>query len=80
VKHYAIHLDPVKGPLADPNPDCPNAAEHTPVPVLVLHGAEWAERMLRTHDQRLCEGCGLYAIWRPRRRRRTGQLPSERRP
>lgn len=79
VKRYAIHLDPVEGPLKDPNPDCPNAAKHTPSPVLQLHKYEWAERMMRTHDQRQCQGCGLYVIWTPRRKRRTGQLPSERR-
>lgn len=78
MKSYAIYLDPVEGPLELPAPDCPNAAEHTPSPRFELHKYEWAERMMRTHDQRQCDGCGLYVIWTPRRRRRTGQLPSER--
>lgn len=79
MKQYAIWLDPVEGPLENPNPECPNAAAHTASPVLTLHWYEWVERMLRTHDQRQCDGCGLYVIWVPRRKRRTGALPSERR-
>lgn len=79
MKQYAIYLDPVEGPLEDPRPACENAAEHMASPVLELHKYEWAERMMRTHDQLRCDGCGLYVIWRRRRRRRTGQLPSERR-
>lgn len=79
MKQYAIYLDPVEGPLEDPEASCPNAAEHTPRPVLTLHWYEWVEQMFRTHDQRRCEGCGLYVIWTRRRKRRTGQLPSERR-
>lgn len=30
--------------------------------------AEWAERMLKTHDQKLCPGsCGRYEIWEPKK-------------
>ena len=76
MKRYAVYLDPVEGPTEVPNDQCALAAEHTPQPLLMLEWYEWVERMFRTHDQRACVGCGLWVIWVPRRRRRTGQLPS----
>lgn len=63
---YRIYLDPVQGPLEILGPDCPNAAEHTPQPVLMLHWYEWVAEMAETHTQHWCDGCGLYAIWRPK--------------
>ncbi len=45
---------------------CPNAANHTPHPSgYVAHG-EWAERMLKTHKQERCPGCGLWATRVPK--------------
>lgn len=50
----------------EPEPSCPNQAEHTPAPSGYLGWWSWAERMNRTHGQRRCEGCGRWAIWYPR--------------
>lgn len=38
-----------------------------------LGSSEWAERMIRTWDQRQCRGCGLWAVWE--RRAITANLP-----
>jgi hypothetical protein len=27
--------------------------------------SDWADRMLKDHDQRQCPGCGLWSIWTP---------------
>jgi predicted RNA-binding Zn-ribbon protein involved in translation (DUF1610 family) len=27
---------------------------------------EWAEKLLKTHDQLACPGCGRYTVWRKR--------------
>jgi hypothetical protein len=51
---------------------CPNEAEHTPHPIDYMSHAEWAEGMLKTHRQVVCEGCGRLAIWVPK-----GDAPSE---
>ena len=45
--------------------DCPNNANHTPMPIGYVARQEWAERMARTHTQITCESCGLWAIWLP---------------
>jgi len=42
---------------------CPERAQHTPEPDGYLQWHAWAREMGRTHDQRRCPGCGLYAIW-----------------
>lgn len=55
-----------EGLAVDPNPDCPNSAKHTPSPTGYVAGSVWAGRMLRTHIQRACEGCGLWVIWIPK--------------
>lgn len=36
---------------------------HTPAPEGYVARAEWAERMMLTHRQRRCPGCGLYQVW-----------------
>ena len=46
-----------------PEPPCPNADEHTPAPRAYVAWHVWAEQMGRTHDQKCCDGCGLYRIW-----------------
>lgn len=45
---------------------CPNRADHTPSPETYFEWHDWAELMIRTHDQVRCDGCGLFAIWVPR--------------
>ena len=64
---YRVHLCEVDGPIEVPNPDCPNAAEHTPSPTRYVHLSEWAEEMTKTHRQRQCGDCGRWVIWVPRR-------------
>ncbi len=49
-----------------PREPCPNAASHTPHPPGYVAHAEWAERMLRTHEQQRCPNCQLWAIWVPK--------------
>lgn len=43
--------------------DCPNFDKHTPHPQNYVAHAEWARKMMKTHHQRQCPGCGLWAIW-----------------
>jgi len=43
--------------------DCPNKPNHTPCPEGYMARLSWAMRMLRTHRQIRCSGCGLFAIW-----------------
>ncbi len=63
---YRLYLCGLDGPIEVPNPDCPNAAEHTPSPTRYLHLSGWAEEMAKTHTQRRCEDCGRLVIWVPR--------------
>lgn len=60
-------------PLTDPNPDCPNAAEHTPQPAGYIAWHDWAARMDHTHYRRQCPGCGLRVIHVPKTPRSEGQ-------
>ena len=50
-------------------PACPNAAKHTPHPKGYVDHATWGYEMLRTHRQVRCDGCGLWAIWVPKKKR-----------
>lgn len=43
--------------------DCDN---HTPCPEGYIEWHQWAEFMSKTHTQRRCRECGLYAIWEPK--------------
>jgi len=46
--------------------DCPNNAEHTPMPRGYSDWHAYASRLHRTrHRQVKCRECGLYAIWLP---------------
>lgn len=47
---------------------CPNVAAHNEPPLSDNYHAvaEWAERMLKTHTQSRCPGCGFYVIWTPK--------------
>lgn len=47
---------------------CPSFHDHTPAPSGYNQWHDWARKMLRTHKQIRCTGCGLYQIWIPRRR------------
>lgn len=47
---------------------CPNRASHIEGPEGYLAMVDWAEQMLKTHDQSKCRGCGLYLIWTPKPR------------
>ena len=48
-------------------PQFPGECEpHTPHPLGQAEHLEWQGRMARTHDQRQCGGCGLWAIWEPK--------------
>jgi hypothetical protein len=62
-----------------PDPDCPNAGQHTPHPDGYNRHAEWAEQMLKTHRQQRCEGCGNLSIWVPKGQGEmtTGSKPGE---
>jgi hypothetical protein len=46
-----------------PDPDCPNASQHTPHPSGYIQHSDWAEGMLKTHTQQRCQGCGKWNIW-----------------
>lgn len=46
--------------------DCPNKANHTPMPVGYIARQEWAKKMAKTHTQITCQACGMYAIWLPK--------------
>lgn len=54
------------GRLVVPNPECPNAAEHTPMPPGYVERFEWANELKKTHRQVQCPECHLYNIWIPR--------------
>ena len=45
---------------------CPNFEDHTPCPEGYIHWHSWAKEMSKTHRQRKCHSCGLYAIWDPK--------------
>lgn len=67
MKRYAVHLcGGPDDPRVVPNPSCPDAAGHAPEPPGYLCWHEWAKTMARTHVQRQCPGCGLYAVWIPK--------------
>lgn len=53
--------------LSKAEEDCPYFHDHTPAPQGYMQWHVWAQRMGRTHKQVKCSGCGLYAIWLPRR-------------
>lgn len=51
----------------EPVPLAPGDCEpHTESPEGYLQWHAWAERMAKTHTQRQCRGCGLWAIWEPK--------------
>ena len=44
-------------------PECKKL--HTPEPAGYREWHEWAAKMAKTHTQRRCPHCGLWAIWEP---------------
>lgn len=53
-------------------PPCKNAKAHTPSPDGYVAWHEWAARMLKTHRQTKCRGCGLYKVWVKKTSRSSG--------
>lgn len=41
----------------------PCADKHTWCPTGYVHWHTWAEKKAKTHEQRRCPDCGLWAIW-----------------
>ncbi len=46
---------------------CPNEANHTPHPTGYISNSNWADDAMVVADQKRCDGCGLFAIWVPKR-------------
>jgi hypothetical protein len=59
--------------LVAPPATTPNCEPHTPSPTGYIAESEWADVMMRTHDQRACAGCGLLLVWVPK----AADLPGE---
>jgi hypothetical protein len=47
---------------------CLSRELHTPCPHGFMQWHEWAEKKSKTHVQEKCDGCGLYVIWKPKKR------------
>ena len=47
--------------------DCADVAGHTECPAEYIAWHLWAEEMAKTHRQKQCPTCGLFAIWVPKR-------------
>ena len=54
---------------------CPKAQLHTHQPTGYVQWHEWAEQKSRRHYQVRCPGCGLFSIWK--RKRKSGQTEQE---
>lgn len=52
--------------IFDRRPGCPNAAQHEPWPRGYIQASDYADEMMKTHDQAQCPGCGLWEIWIPK--------------
>jgi hypothetical protein len=47
-------------------PEFPDECEpHTPTPSAYHARFDWMQEMAKTHVQRQCRGCGLWAVWDP---------------
>ena len=51
--------------------DCPEKSRHTKSPEGYLDFHDWAEKKSKTHRQIRCQGCGLYFIWVPKKKRKS---------
>jgi hypothetical protein len=52
-----------------PEIECPSFFDHTPHPEGYIAHHAWMRRMSQTHRQIKCTGCGLWAIWIPRKKK-----------
>lgn len=50
------------------NDECLNATNHTPHPSGYVAYFDWAFKKGRRHYQVRCPACGLYAIWKRRKK------------
>ncbi len=57
------------GMLAEPDLSI-TKCEHTPRPEAYLQWHSWAARMSKTHKQKRCPNCGLWAVWVPKEKRK----------
>jgi hypothetical protein len=74
VSPYRVYLCGAgDSPVEDPNPTCPNASEHTPVPRGYLDWHEWAEEKAKTHTPKQCPGCGRWLLHEPIRKTARGK-------
>lgn len=48
------------------NPNCPNVANHEPWPRGYIQSSDYADKMMKTHGQSECPGCGSLLIWTPK--------------
>lgn len=48
------------------NPDCPNVASHEPWPRGYIQSSDYADEMMKTHEQSECPDCGSLLIWTPK--------------
>ena len=47
---------------------CPDKHNHTDCPSGYDDWHKWAKKMARTHKQKRCDTCGLFAIWVPKKK------------
>lgn len=47
----------------------PTSRLHTPSPTGYLQWHAWAEKKAKTHRQKRCPTCGLFAVWVPKKKR-----------
>lgn len=59
----------MSGYLLVEQPEC----RHTKHPQGYLAHAEWADRKMKTHRQERCPVCGLWAVWKPKKRAANSQ-------
>ena len=55
------------GMQLDPDLVTDSCENHTPCPSGYVEWHDWAEKKMETHKAIKCRGCGLYAIWTPRK-------------
>ena len=53
--------------MSEPETQTADCEPHTSCPDGYVARFEWAEKMSKTHRQRQCKGCGLWAIWEDQR-------------
>lgn len=50
--------------------DCPKKSKHTKCPTGYLQWHDWAKAKSKTHRSVKCPGCGLYAVWVLKKKRK----------